>query len=83
VGETAAVGVEYSTATDGASASVVRGPLTTTYGYDAEGNQTRTTDAMGNATYTYYDVLGRTVALAMVETTSANAPVAATSLVAF
>jgi hypothetical protein len=61
VGETTAVGVEYSTAPDGASASVVRGPLTTTYGYDAVGNLTRTTDAMGNATYTYYDVLGRTV----------------------
>lgn len=38
--------------------------LTTTYGYDALGNQTQTTDALGNTTYTYYDALGRTIAVA-------------------
>jgi len=34
----------------------------TTFGYDAVGNQTRTTDAAGRSTYFYYDVLGRSVA---------------------
>lgn len=38
--------------------------LTTTYGYDAVGNQTRVTDALGASTYTYYDALGRTLAVA-------------------
>jgi YD repeat-containing protein len=33
--------------------------VTTTFGYDALGNQTRVTDSFGYSTYTYYDVLGR------------------------
>jgi YD repeat-containing protein len=41
-----------------------RGDATTTYGYDALGNLTRTTDALGAATYTYYDALGRIAAVA-------------------
>ncbi|MFX7776643.1 RHS repeat domain-containing protein, partial [Acinetobacter baumannii] len=38
--------------------------MTTSYGYDAVGNLTRTTDAKGHSTYTYYDAMGRTVAVA-------------------
>ncbi|WP_419688228.1 Ig-like domain repeat protein [Burkholderia theae] len=60
VGQTL-VGVTYSTASDGSS---VVGNLTTTYGYDAVGNLTRATDALGNSTYTYYDALGRVIATA-------------------
>src|SRR6516164_2004277 len=44
------VNAVYSTAPD-ASATV--GNLTTTFGYDALGNSIRTTDALGNSTYTY------------------------------
>ncbi|WP_459569053.1 carbohydrate-binding protein, partial [Cupriavidus sp. 8B] len=55
------VGVEFSSAPDGTS---TRGDVTTTYGYDAVGNLTRATDALNNSTYTYYDALGRTVAVA-------------------
>jgi len=36
----------------------------TSYGYDAVGNLTRTTDATGAATYSYYDALGRVTAVA-------------------
>ncbi|QSI29786.1 hypothetical protein GNX71_09405 [Variovorax sp. RKNM96] len=53
--------VEYSTASNGIS---TRGDLTTTYGYDAVGNLTRTTDAAGASTYSYYDALGRVRAVA-------------------
>ena len=62
VGETTEVGVEYSTAPDGGATT--RSSLTTTYGYDAVGNLTRTTDPLNASTYTYYDVLGRTLAVA-------------------
>ncbi len=55
------VNVEFSTAADGTS---IRGDITTTYGYDAVGNRTRTTDAQGNSTYVYYDALGHIVAVA-------------------
>lgn len=55
------VNVEYSALANGTS---IRGDLTTTYGYDAVGNLTQTTDADGNSTFTYYDALGRTVAVA-------------------
>jgi YD repeat-containing protein len=44
--------------------------LTTSYGYDAVGNLTRTTDAAGAITYTYYDALGRTRAVAAPSRTS-------------
>ncbi|WP_005034730.1 Ig-like domain repeat protein [Holophaga foetida] len=37
--------------------------VTTSYGYDVLGNQTSTTDALGNTTYSFFDVLGRTVAV--------------------
>jgi YD repeat-containing protein len=54
------VNVEFSSAANGTSA---RGDLTTTYGYDAVGNLTRTTDALGNSVYAYYDALGRVTAV--------------------
>jgi YD repeat-containing protein len=59
--------VEYSTLTNGTS---VRGTLTTTYGYDAVGNQTRVTSADGSITYTYFDSLGRVLAVAAPSRTS-------------
>ncbi len=37
------------------------GPVTTTYGYDGDGNQTSVTSANGNTTTTAYDHLGRQV----------------------
>jgi YD repeat-containing protein len=40
------------------------GNLSTSYGYDKLGRQTSTTDAVGSTTFTYYDALGRTVAVA-------------------
>jgi len=52
--------VEFSTASDG---SKTHGDLTTTYGYDAVGNLTSTTDAAGGTTYSYYDALGRVTAV--------------------
>ncbi|WP_440533997.1 Ig-like domain repeat protein [Variovorax sp. YR566] len=54
------VHVEYSVASDGSS---TRGDLTTTFRYDAVGNLTRTIDAAGASTYSYYDALGRVVAV--------------------
>lgn len=53
--------IEFSTAATGTS---TRGDMTTLYGYDAVGNQTQVTDADGNTTYTYYDAMGRTRAVA-------------------
>ncbi|RKP52534.1 LysM peptidoglycan-binding domain-containing protein [Trinickia fusca] len=61
------VNVQYSDTVDGVSTT---GNLTTAYGYDALGNQTRVTDAYGASTYTYYDALGRTVAIAAPARTS-------------
>jgi YD repeat-containing protein len=55
------VGVRYSAAADG---TFTTGNVITTYGYDAVGNQTRITDALENSTYTFYDALGRTRAVA-------------------
>jgi YD repeat-containing protein len=55
------VSVEFSTAANGTSA---RGNLSTTFGYDAVGNQTRVTDADGKSTYTYCDAVGRIAAVA-------------------
>src|SRR5450830_115013 len=55
------VSVEYSTTGNGTS---TRGNLVTSYGYDAVGNLTRTTDAAGASTYSYYDALGRVTAVA-------------------
>lgn len=55
------VNVEYS---DSSNATSVRGNLSTTYGYDSVGNLTRTTDAAGASTYSYYDAMGRVTAIA-------------------
>ncbi|HEX7888956.1 MAG TPA: LysM peptidoglycan-binding domain-containing protein [Ramlibacter sp.] len=55
------VRVQYSTAANGSSAW---GDLTTTYAYDFVGNQTQVVDATGQATWTYYDALGRIQAVA-------------------
>ena len=37
----------------------IRADATTRYAYDAVGNTTRVTDALGTTTYSYYDALGR------------------------
>jgi len=50
------VGVEYS---DAPNATSTRGDIITSYGYDAVGNLTTTTDAMGGVTTSAYDALGR------------------------
>ncbi len=54
------VGVAYSAGGD----ATVTGNVVTTYGYDAVGNLTRTTDALGASVYSYYDALGRVTAVA-------------------
>jgi YD repeat-containing protein len=56
------INVEHSTAS--APASAIRGNLTTSYEYDAVGNLTVTTDALGGRTTSYYDALGRVKAVA-------------------
>ena len=56
-------GVAYSAASSAGIAEDVADDVTT-YAYDALGNQTRVTDSVGAATYTYYDVLGRQIAIA-------------------
>jgi YD repeat-containing protein len=58
------VGVHFATIENNTSLRDASGDVTTTYGYDAVGNLVSTTDADGNATYTYYDSLGRTTAVA-------------------
>lgn len=60
------INVEYSDASYGGIVDVTTqyGDLTTNYAYDAVGNLISTTDATGATTYTYYDALGRTIALA-------------------
>ena len=55
------VGVVYSTASDGTSTT---GNLQTSFTWDAVGNQTSVTDALGNTTYAYYDANGLVVATA-------------------
>ena len=42
----------------------ITGDATTNYGYDAVGNQTLVKDANGATTYSYYDNLGRVIAVA-------------------
>jgi YD repeat-containing protein len=44
---------------DGSTYVEADGPITTSFDYDANGNVVRVTDANGNASYTYYDKLGR------------------------
>ncbi|MDP9992345.1 YD repeat-containing protein [Variovorax boronicumulans] len=53
--------VEYSASANGTSG---RADLVTSYEYDAVGNLTRTIDAAGGSTYSYYDALGRVRAVA-------------------
>ncbi|WP_217907534.1 DUF4214 domain-containing protein [Massilia sp. BJB1822] len=57
----------------GADAGSAAGDIVTTYGYDVLGNLTRTTDAEGHNSYTYYDALGRTIATARKPSASATA----------
>ncbi|MDQ0045676.1 LysM peptidoglycan-binding domain-containing protein [Variovorax boronicumulans] len=61
--------VEYSASTNGTSA---RADLVTSYAYDAVGNLTRTTDAAGGTTYSYYDALGRVRATASPSSANGN-----------
>ncbi|AMO24179.1 hypothetical protein UC35_16715 [Ramlibacter tataouinensis] len=49
---------------DPGSATSTRGNLSTFYEYDAVGNLTATTDAAGAVTRSYYDALGRVLAVA-------------------
>ncbi|MDP9912417.1 YD repeat-containing protein [Variovorax boronicumulans] len=72
--------VEYSEASNGIS---TRGDLTTSYGYDAVGNLTSTTDAKGAVTYSYYDALGRVTAVAEPTRTSTETGAAITPLTVF
>jgi YD repeat-containing protein len=55
------VGVAYSASGDGTS---TRGNLTTISGYDAVGNRTLVSDALGQSTYTFFDALGRVTGVA-------------------
>jgi YD repeat-containing protein len=59
--------------TDTATGVTQRGSLTTSYDYDALGNQNLVTDALGNTTYTQYDTLGRVTAIKKVPPTGATA----------
>ncbi|RIX79080.1 putative adhesin [Acidovorax cavernicola] len=61
--------VEYSATTNGTSTPV---DLVTSYAYDAVGNLTRTTDAAGGMTYSYYDALGRVRATASPSSANGN-----------
>jgi YD repeat-containing protein len=74
------VNVEFST---GANGTRTRGNLTTTFGYDAVGNQTSVTDAASNATYTYYDALGRVEAIALPARSSTVTGTSLTPLIGF
>lgn len=56
--------VVWSTALEALNGASHRGDQVTTYGYDAVGNLTVTTDALGGKTYSYYDALGRVTAVA-------------------
>ncbi len=59
------------------------GPVTTTYGYDGDGNQTGVTSANGNTTTTSYDHLGRQVSITLPRVTlydgSSATPTSSTS----
>ncbi|MEJ8837144.1 LysM peptidoglycan-binding domain-containing protein [Ramlibacter sp. AN1133] len=72
--------VEYSLLANGTS---TRGTVSTTYGYDALGNQTRVTDGDGKATFTYFDALGRVKAIAAPSRTSTVSGLALTPLTEF
>jgi YD repeat-containing protein len=53
------INVEFSGGADGSP----RGNVVTTFAYDAVGNLTRTSDALGGTTYTYHDAVGRVTAV--------------------
>ena len=71
------VGVQYAAPTSGAAANTLYGDLVTRYGYDAVGRLTSSTDATGATTRTYYDALGRTLAVAEPGRTTSGGAVAA------
>lgn len=78
------VNVQFSDGTtDVAMGTRTRGNVTTTYGYDAVGNRTAVTDALGSTTYTYYDVLGRVRAVALPVRNSSLSAAAVTPLTEF
>ncbi|KQV92819.1 calcium-binding protein [Rhizobacter sp. Root1221] len=56
--------LESSSTTQALAGVSTRGDATTEYGYDAVGNLTRTTDPLGQSTYSYFDALGRVTAVA-------------------
>ncbi len=65
------VNIQFSDGTnDAANGTRSRGDATTSYGYDAVGNRTSVTDALGGTTYTYFDAMGRTTATAEVSRNS-------------
>jgi YD repeat-containing protein len=58
------VGVEYFSVSGTTVSAATVGNSVTTYGYDALGNLTSVKDNNNATSYTYYDVLGRTIAVA-------------------
>jgi YD repeat-containing protein len=58
------VGVHFAALAGNTSVVDASGDVSTTFGYDAVGNQVSATDASGATLYTYFDALGRTVAVA-------------------
>lgn len=58
------VNVSYYSAVPGADPVRKTGDIVTRYGYDVLGRQNAVTDALGGTTYTYYDALGHTIAVA-------------------
>lgn len=71
--------VEIATSSGGST----RADLTTTFGYDALGNLTVTTDPLGGSTYSYYDALGRVRAVVEPIRTSAETGAALAPLTVF
>ncbi|OEZ52860.1 DUF4214 domain-containing protein [Duganella sp. HH105] len=63
------VGVTFyaNTALAGGEPVKKTGDVVTSYGYDVLGRQNTVIDAMGGTSYTYYDALGRTIAVAKVQ----------------
>ncbi|WP_005034643.1 Ig-like domain repeat protein [Holophaga foetida] len=56
-------GISYDASGNPVSVSTTVQDVTTTYSYDVLGNLTSTKDALNNTTYTFFDALGRTVAV--------------------
>ncbi|MBC5784230.1 LysM peptidoglycan-binding domain-containing protein [Ramlibacter sp. USB13] len=74
------VQVEISMRPDG---TPDRATPVTSFGYDAVGNQTWVSDPLGKVTYTYYDALGRVVAIAAPPRSSTASGVSLTPLTTF